>query len=460
MRFLFVTLQTYESDFYGRVGAELESLGHDVRHLTASRRSARLLRSQGRNAVCLPDIIGGVNPGECTLSSADVLATRYGLPSIRDLYRTDVPCEGRSEAWCVRRSIIHFLALERFFDEVAPDVLVPEVGSEMIRRVAHLVALGRSIPTLLLFYTIFPNPLRLYVDELHRPIVSKDELRPLGEAEREELESFRRSFMARDQPIRSYRTVSLAPRRVSVLSGHVRAKLGEDRDNDYLWPWRLLKLDALTLARRPLAHVLYGERRPGRPFVYFPLHVTDDYKIKAVIPHCVDQASIVEQIADALPPGFDLVTKEHPMSIGRNPLGLLRRMRKRPNVRLVHPRTSSHELIRESAAVAVISSTVGLEALVYGKPVLTLGEPFYAGYGITLDLSSFAGIRSGVPDLLRFRPDPEQIDRFLHAAMRACRPGAPVLVDRSDENARTLAATLDDAARETVGDPVTLVVRR
>lgn len=450
MRFLFVTLQTYESEFYGRVGAELESFGHEVRHLTASRQSARLLRSRGGTAVCLPDITAGVSPDELTFSSADALAARYGLPSIRDLYRTDVPCEGRSEDWCVRRSIVHLVALERFFDEADPDVLVPEVGSEMIRRAAHLVALRRGIPTLLLFYTIFPNPLRLYVDELHRPIVSNGELRRLEDFEREELEAFRRSFIARDQPIRRYRTVSLAPRRIGLLAGHVRAKLGEDRDNDYLWPSKLLKLDALALARRPAASTLYGERRRGRPFVYFPLHVTDDYKIKAVIPHCIDQASIAEQIADALPPGFDLVAKEHPMAIGHNPLRLLRRLRERPNVRLVHPKTSSHELIRESAAVAVISSTVGLEALLYRKPVLTLGEPFYAGYGVTLDLSSFAGIRAGVPDLLRFQPDPDQIDRLLHAAMRACRPGAPVLVDRSDENARTLAATLDEEAREAI----------
>jgi hypothetical protein len=178
--------------------------------------------------------------------------------------------------------------------------------------------------------------------------------------------------------------------------------------------------------------------------------VTDDYKIKRVIPHAVDQASLVEQVADALPPGYDVVLKEHPMSVGRNSVSLLRRLRARDNVRLVGPHTNTHDLIRRSAAVAVISSTVGLEALLYEKPVLTLGGPFYSGYGVTLDVDSFAEIRDAVPAVLRFRPDPERITRFLHAAMRACRPGAPVLVDRSDENARTLAASLDAAARELV----------
>ena len=66
----------------------------------------------------------------------------------------------------------------------------------------------------------------------------------------------------------------------------------------------------------------------------------------------------------------------------------------------------------------MISSTVGLEALLYDKPVLTLGQPYYAGFGVTLDVDSFAEIREQVPELLRFRPDPERIRRFLHAAMR------------------------------------------
>jgi hypothetical protein len=82
--------------------------------------------------------------------------------------------------------------------------------------------------------------------------------------------------------------------------------------------------------------------------------------------------------------------------------------------------------------------------------VLTLGQPFYSGYGVTVDVDSFAEIRARVPELLRFRPDPEQIARFLHAAMRACHPGAPVLVDRSDENAVRLAGSIECVAEAAV----------
>jgi hypothetical protein len=447
MRFLFTTLQTYESDFYGRVGAELKRLGHDVVHVTVSHASARELRDDGFDAVCLPDVIAGLPPVELA-SEVTRIESSYDVPHIRDVYRGDWPCEGREEEWCVRRTVGHFRALERVFDEARPDVVVPEVGNETIRIASHLIGLARGIPVLFLLYTIFPNPLRLYVDTLHAPIVAQDEVRELSPKEHEEVESFRRDFLARATPIREHRRVQIEFRRIGVLAGHVRRRRGEDRGNDYLRPGRLLWLNASEWVRARAAQPFYDELDPARPFVYFPLHVTDDYKIKRIIPHTVDQASLVEQVADALPAGFDLVLKEHPMSVGRNSVGLLRRLRARPNVRLVQPHTNTHELIRQSASIAVISSTVGLEALLHEKPVLTLGQPFYSGYDVTLDVDSFAEIREAVPALLRFHPDPERIRRFLHAAMRACLPGAPVLVDRSDENAVTLAASLNKAARE------------
>jgi capsule polysaccharide export protein KpsC/LpsZ len=198
---------------------------------------------------------------------------------------------------------------------------------------------------------------------------------------------------------------------------------------------------------------------PDRPFVYFPLHVTDDFKIRRVIPHCSDQAYLITRVAESLPQGYDVVLKEHPVSIGRNPLSMLRRLTDLPNVHLVDPFTSSHELIERSAAVTVIGSTVGLEALLHTKPVLTLGRPFYAGYGVTVDVESFREIREAVPAVLEFSPDRERVLQFLHAAMRSTLPGAPAGGDQSDENVGKLAGALEAAARRLVAAPAPPVAR-
>jgi hypothetical protein len=417
--------------------------------VTYSRRAAKLLRREGTAAYCLPDLMSALDQGALDIELEAIRIPReYDTPTLRDVYGTDWPCEGRSEQWCVARTVRHFVALERVFDDVRPDVVVPEVGNETIRTAAHLIGMARGIPVLFLFYTIFPRPLRLYVNTMHAPIVSVEDLRELGTEERQEVEAFVREFTARDEPIRPYRHTPVSLGRVRLLARHLTVQMIWDRENDYLRPWHWLAGQLWERARAALVRPLY--QPPRRPFVYFPLHVVDDYKVKRVLPDCSDQASIVEQAARALPHGYDLVVKEHPMSIGRNSVALLRRLRHIQNVRIVEPHTSSHELIRAAQGVVVISSTVGLEGLLYAKPVLTLGQPFYSGLGITLDVPSLREIRNELPALLDFRPDRERILRFLHAAMRACRPGAPALVDRSDANARAVAASLEDATTRDV----------
>jgi Capsule polysaccharide biosynthesis protein len=452
VRFLFTTLQFRESDFYGRVGSELVRHGHEVVHVAYSRRAAAALRSRGFRAECLPDRMAALGP----MSRAEAeeegrrIVARYGLPTIRDVWKTDLGADGLAEAAALERTVRHFRALEAIVDELEPDVVVPEVGSETMRTAAHLVGLDRGAQVLFLFYTIFPEPLRLYRDTMHAPIVPAEELRELAPEERAAVEAFIARFAAADRPIRAYRAATITPAKLRDFARHVAVGATQDRDNEYLRPSSYVVNVVRERARATAARRLYRPLDATRPFVYFPLHVVDDYKIKRVIPHCYDQASLIEQVADALPHGHDLVLKEHPMSIGRNRLALLRRLDRIPNARLVPPHTSSHELIRRAEAVAVISSTVGLEALLYDKPVLTLGQPFYSGYGVTVDVDSFREIRTAVPEVLRFRPDHERILRFLGAAMRACRPGKPALVDDSQANAVALAGALDDAVREPV----------
>jgi capsule polysaccharide export protein KpsC/LpsZ len=141
------------------------------------------------------------------------------------------------------------------------------------------------------------------------------------------------------------------------------------------------------------------------------------------------------------------VLKEHPRSLGRNPLSFLRRLARRSNIRLVDPYASSHELIRRSDAVVVIGSTVGVEALLHGHPVLTLGQPWYGGYGVTVDVDSFREIRDAVLEVLRFRPDRERTLEFLAAAMRSTFPGKPGSLDHAPENVARLAASIEAVAR-------------
>jgi hypothetical protein len=91
-RFLFTTLGYIESEFYGRVGGELGRLGHDVAHLTVSRRAAHVLARQGFTAWCLPDEMDALGAQVDWEAEAARITSQYGLPELGELYRTDFVC--------------------------------------------------------------------------------------------------------------------------------------------------------------------------------------------------------------------------------------------------------------------------------------------------------------------------------------------------------------------------------
>jgi hypothetical protein len=452
MRFLFTTLQFAESDFYGRVSEELRRLGHEVSHVAVSRRAAADLRARGFRTYCLPELTAGLGDELDLEAETTRIEARYATPSVRDVYRCDPACRGQPEAWCVERTVRHFLALEKAIGDVGPQVVVPEVGRETMREVAYLVGVERGATVLFLLNSIFPRPLRLYANTYHGPIVPPDEVRELSSDERAEVEAFIQGFTRRGEPILAHRKATVTGSKLRDFGRHLLVRGLYERDNEYLRPTRFVRNYATQKSRRGLVRALYDEVDPRRRFVYFPLHVTDDFKIERVIPHCADQEYLIRLVAEALPQGYDVVLKEHPVSLGRNPIRMLRRLTAIDNVRLVDPYTSSHDLIERAEAVTVISSTVGIEALMYSKPVLTMGQPYYAGFGVTLDIDSFREIREAVPALLRFRPDRERILQFLHAGMRSTYDGAPAWIDLSDENAVRLASSLNAAARKHVAD--------
>ena len=122
-------------------------------------------------------------------------------------------------------------------------------------------------------------------------------------------------------------------------------------------------------------------------------------------------------------PEFDLVVRAHPAEIVpkfRTRGRIIRQVEERfaplpSNVRLVGPESAiSSDTLRAMASLNLVySSSVGLEAVIAGQPVLICGNPYYARKGFTIDVES-----------------PTHYDRLLedHAAGKALIP-PPASVD-------------------------------
>ena len=203
--------------------------------MTFSRRAVRGLERHGGPVWCLPDAMARLPLADADAEAARIVAT-YDIPTLRDVWKTDWACDGRPDAENVERTVRHFIALERIFDEYRPDVVVPEVGSETMRTAAHQIALDRGATVLFLFYTIFPEPLRLYRNSMHAPIVPPDELRELEPAERAEVERFIADFTSAQRPIRDYRAATVTPSKLRDFGRHIAMRATVDADNEYLVP--------------------------------------------------------------------------------------------------------------------------------------------------------------------------------------------------------------------------------
>jgi hypothetical protein len=451
MRFLIASNHFAETDYYRRLAPQLVERGHEVFQAVASRRAADEAQRAGLVAYAVPELMAGIGPLDLDAEVARI-EQQYETATLRDVYITDRPAvRGRTERECVERMVRQFKAMERVFDETRPDIVIPDMARASLTMVAHLIGRERGASVLWLLHSIFPQRMRVYENTYHAPAFPPEEVRELSESEREEIERFIEGFTRKAKPVLEYRRGTITTEKLRRFARQIAGRAYLERDHEHLTPYRFFVNPLKVHSRRLLSKRLWESAESQRPFFYFPIHYATDFKIERVIPHCADQEYLIRQVAQSLPQGYDLVVKEHPYSIGRSSVSMLRRLDRIPNVRLVDPFTSSHELMRAASAITVISSTVGIEALMYGKPVLTMGQPYYAGYGLTRDIDSFREIRQAVPALLDFLPDPERVLQFLHAYLRSTYEGSPEWITKSDENVATVAASLDEFIERQAG---------
>lgn len=100
-----------------------------------------------------------------------------------------------------------------------------------------------------------------------------------------------------------------------------------------------------------------------------------------------DAASFEAMLAAALAesPEAEILVKTHPDVVSGAKRGYLEAVGGRPRVRLLADAVNPIALLEEVDRVYVVTSQLGFEALMLGKPVTCFGVPFYAGWGLTDD---------------------------------------------------------------------------
>ena len=116
---------------------------------------------------------------------------------------------------------------------------------------------------------------------------------------------------------------------------------------------------------------------PGEDYAFYALHYEPEMATLLLSPFYFDQLELIRYLARSLPLYFKLYVKEHPAMRGKRPRKFYKEMLKIPNVRLIDQEIKSFDLIKNAKLVATISGTVGWEATLLEKPVITFGDVFF-----------------------------------------------------------------------------------
>lgn len=135
-----------------------------------------------------------------------------------------------------------------------------------------------------------------------------------------------------------------------------------------LWPLRERFYKKIGIFEKP---------SKGEKYVLFPLHFQPEVMVSLYGKWYVDQAGLIENISKSLPLNYKLYVKEHPFRCGNRTLAFYKRIKRLPNVRLIHPQQNNFNIIKNSSLITTITGTSGWEGLLFQKKVITFGDIYY-----------------------------------------------------------------------------------
>lgn len=147
-------------------------------------------------------------------------------------------------------------------------------------------------------------------------------------------------------------------------------------------------------------------------YIFIPFQVDYDTQILEFSPWIKDMRmlfDVIEKMTETTDINF--VFKEHPSSIKNYP-DLHQRASKNHQLSFANGHTTQ-ELIEKSSAVITVNSTVGIEALLFSKKVIVLGNAFYAIDGITKHMADSYDLHKSITSLEKWKVDHTLIKNFL-----------------------------------------------
>jgi capsule polysaccharide modification protein KpsS len=182
--------------------------------------------------------------------------------------------------------------------------------------------------------------------------------------------------------------------------------------NPLTYSWKMLRRNLLRKIRLRRLNRFFETYSYQDKYYLYPLHFHPESSTSVQAPDYIDELSTIRNIAFSLPFGSYLYVKDHKSAAGYQSPAFYQGIKNLPNVKLLHYNCDTKKLITHAQGIITLTSTVGYEALLLGKPVYLLGRVFYEGHP---NCTSIAAPRDLFP-LLNKAPPQAPVDPYLTAA--------------------------------------------
>jgi hypothetical protein len=151
-------------------------------------------------------------------------------------------------------------------------------------------------------------------------------------------------------------------------------------------------------------------------YILFTLHVDPERQTLLVAPYYTNQLEVITALSKSIPVGFKIYVKEHygQRISGWRELSYYKKIKKLPNVELIHPSYDTLELIKNSSMVCVINGTSALEAALINKPSMVFADTSFSSLPSVHRVKSFEKLSETIRTHLDSKVDFDALNNYIN----------------------------------------------
>jgi hypothetical protein len=304
---------------------------------------------------------------------------QLGIDDLKDFVATEKSYYQQSDRHLFKYAYKYCVAYDKLFKEFKINTALHTVqGGEVLRRAASMIASRNSMNVIYLGETFIPKTVNLYSDE-YRTVLKPQGVREMSEDNARQLIEDK----INRKPVVYYETEKRQFINTPLFTKFYRLL----RDGNwniiraYFMRKKVLFVDYIIRETYTRLAGTFKPFDPGQKYFYLPFNVDAESELFIRNSQFSDQVSLVARLSKALPKGYKLYVKTHPGREGHLAVSSYRRLSKLTNVVALPSKVNSFDVVKSSQGVVMVSSTVGLESYIMGKPTCVVGWWPYVVYG-------------------------------------------------------------------------------